>query len=125
MEAEYVAQNHASQEALWLGNFIKEVIDQDINPIKINSDNQGAIALSKDNKFHARMKHIDVTYHFVHENVQDGKVIFNFVSGTENVADILTKPLPRPQFIQCCTNLGLCILRGSVEFTSTYLVLIM
>jgi len=38
--------------------------------ITISSDNQGAIALSKDNKFHARTKHIDVRYHFIREAVE-------------------------------------------------------
>lgn len=41
-EAEYVAQTHAAKEAILL------------------CDNQGAIALAKDNKFHSRTKHIDL-----------------------------------------------------------------
>lgn len=40
-EAEYVAQTHAAKEAI------------------ISCDNQGAIALAKDNKYHSRTKHID------------------------------------------------------------------
>ena len=40
-------------------------------------DNQGAIALSKDNNFHSRVKHIDLHYHFSREAVDEGKIMFN------------------------------------------------
>ena len=58
-EAEYVAQTHAVKEAMYLRAFVQEIHGLD-KLIAINCDNQGAIALSKDNKFHARTKHIDI-----------------------------------------------------------------
>ena len=59
-EAEYIAQTHAAKEALWLRSFLKEICGPQNSPLTINYDNQGAIALSKDNKFHSRTKHIDI-----------------------------------------------------------------
>jgi hypothetical protein len=53
VEAEYVAQAHATKEALWLHMFISEIQNEPAQAITISSDNQGAIALSKDNRFHA------------------------------------------------------------------------
>ena len=59
-EAEYIAQTHAAKEALWLHSFLKEVRGAHNTPLTVNCDNQGAIVLSKDNKFHARTKNIDI-----------------------------------------------------------------
>jgi hypothetical protein len=111
-EAEYVAQNHAAREALWLRNFINEVTNQATGPVTIFSDNQGAIALAKDNKFHARTKHIDIRYHFIREAVQDKKLCMQFIPGTENPADIFTKALPKAIFVKFVEKLGLGALEG-------------
>jgi hypothetical protein len=68
-------------------------------PLNINCDNQGAIALAKDNKFHAHTKHIDIHYHFFHEAIEDGKISVKYVPTDSNGADIFTKPLANPNFI--------------------------
>ena len=73
----------------------------------MSCDNQGAIALSKDNKFHARTKHIDLRYHFIREAVEDGKINVKYVPTNDNVSDIFTKALPRPKFQQMVELLGL------------------
>ena len=59
-EVEYVAQTHAAKEGIWLRSFIKEIQGGEEKLLTISCDNQGAIALAKDNNFHARMKHIDI-----------------------------------------------------------------
>jgi translation initiation factor IF-1 len=73
----------------------------------LNCDNQGAIVLFKDNKFHAHTKHIDMRYHFIRKAVQDDKITVKYVPTDENVADIFTKPLLRPKFVQFVEMLGL------------------
>ena len=98
VEAEYIAQAHAVKEALWLCMFVSEIRNKPAQAITISSDNQGAIALLKDNKFHARTKHIDVRYHFIREAVEDGKVSVVYVPTDENPADIFTKPLAKAKF---------------------------
>ena len=67
-------------------------------------DNQGAIALVKDNKFHSRMKHIDLRYHFIREAVEDGKIS---IPTSDNITDIFTKPLVKPKFKELVELLGL------------------
>src|SRR5258705_11978898 len=79
MEAEYIAQTHAAKEALYLRNFVGEIKEKFSKPLTINCDNQGAIALSKDNKFHSRTKHIDIRYNFIREAVEDEKILVNYV----------------------------------------------
>ena len=58
-EAKYLVQTHAVKEAMYLHAFVQEIRGLE-KPIAINCNNQGVIALSKDNKFHARTKHIDI-----------------------------------------------------------------
>jgi hypothetical protein len=106
-EAEYIAQTHAAKEALWLRTFINEVRGTGEAPIAIHCDNQGAIALAKDNKFHSRTKHIDLRYHFIREAVQDEKITISYVPTDENVSDVLTKPLAKPKFQRFVEMLGL------------------
>ena len=71
------------------------------------TDNEGAIALAKDNKFHARTKHIDLRYYFICEAVEYGKIQVKYVLMDDNVSDIFTKPLPRPKFTKFMESLGL------------------
>ena len=60
-------------------------------PLTLNCDNQRAIALVKDNKFHSRTKHIDLCYHFICEAVDNRKITMNYIPMSKNIADIFTK----------------------------------
>ena len=106
-EAEYVAQTHAAKEGIWLRSFMKEIQGGEEKPLTISCDNQGAIVLEKDNKFHARTKHIDLQYHFICEVVEDGKIQVKYIPMDDNVSDIFTKPLLRPKFAKFVESLGL------------------
>ena len=99
MEAEYIMQTHTVKEAMYLHVFVQEICGLD-KPIMINCDNQGAIMLSKDNRFHAQTKHIDIQYHFVQEEVEDGKITLKYIPTDKNPADVITKPLTKTKFHQ-------------------------
>ena len=116
-ESEYVAETHAAKEGIWLGSFVNEITGKDNRPLTIKADNQGVIALAKDNKFHSRTKHIDLRYHFIREAVEEGKIKMEYVPTSKNVADIFTKALPRPKFEDLVSRLGLV----KVPATSTTL----
>nr|GFB81123.1 hypothetical protein [Tanacetum cinerariifolium] len=47
---------------------------------------------------HLRAKHIDVRYHFIKEQVENGIVKLYFVQMKYQLVDIFTKPLPRERF---------------------------
>ncbi|GJS46777.1 retrovirus-related pol polyprotein from transposon TNT 1-94 [Tanacetum coccineum] len=57
-----------------------------------------AIALCCNNVQHSRAKHIDIRYHFIKEQVENGIVELYFVRTEYQLADIFTKPLPRERF---------------------------
>ena len=45
------------------------------------------------------MKHVSRRHFFIRELVQDGKVRVSFIRTDDNVADLLTKPLPTRRFL--------------------------
>ena len=106
-EAEYITQTHAAKEALWLRSFLQELRSAPDDPLILNCNNQGTIALAKDNKFHAHTKHIDVRYHFIREAVEDGKVAVQYIPTRDNVSNIFTKPLAKAKFWELAELLGL------------------
>ena len=106
-EVEYIAQTHAAKEGIWLRSFMKEIRGGEEKPLTISCDNQGAIVLAKDNKVHARTKHIDLRYHFIREAVEDGKIQVKYILMDDNISDIFTKHLPRPKFAKFMESLGL------------------
>jgi hypothetical protein len=56
-------------------------------------DNMGAKYLSVNPVFHARMKHIEVDYHFVRDRVLKKLLKIDFISSKDQVADGFTKHL--------------------------------
>ena len=54
---------------------------------------------------HARTKHIDIRYPFVHEGVQNGAIVLKYIATDEMIVDMLTKPLPKHRFEKLVTEL--------------------
>ncbi|GJT91356.1 retrovirus-related pol polyprotein from transposon TNT 1-94 [Tanacetum coccineum] len=52
----------------------------------------------KDILIHSRSKHIDVRYHFIKEQVENGMVELYFVQPEYQLADIFTKALPKERY---------------------------
>ena len=71
------------------------------------SDNQSAIALTHDHQYHARTKHINVRYHFIHWVVENGALRLVYCPTADMVADALTKALPSPKVKHFAECLGL------------------
>ena len=61
-------------------------------------DNLGATFLSANSVFHAHTKHVEVDYHFIHDNVAKKEIQVQFISSKDQLVDILTKPLPLVSF---------------------------
>jgi hypothetical protein len=97
-EAEYMALTDATTEALWLRTWINEVFQKKI-PILIHCDNQSAIALTSNDTFHQRTKHIDIRYHFIRQHVRSGDIKIKWIQTEEQQADILTKRINGKRFI--------------------------
>ncbi|XP_020270504.1 uncharacterized protein LOC109845645 [Asparagus officinalis] len=105
-EAEFMAATAAACQGLWLRSLISEVIGSEPKPVTLFVDNKSAIALMKNPVFHGRSKHIDTRFHFIRECVERGQIKVEFVSTSEQRADILTKALARVKFIEMRELLG-------------------
>ena len=97
-EAEYVALSSATQEAVWLRRLMKDLRRQMDAPTTIYEDNQGAIELAKNAKFHNRTKHIDICHHFVRERVVSNEIRVIYCPTEDMTADIMTKGLAKLTF---------------------------
>ena len=77
-------------------------------PLLLKADNAGAYYLATNDarNLNDRTKHIDIKHHFIREKVQDKELTIEQVPSTENVADILTKPLARAPFEKLRSMLG-------------------
>jgi hypothetical protein len=108
-EAEYVAASEATKEAVWLKGLINElgVSTFVVESVPLYIDNNSAMKLSKNAEFHARTKHINVKYHFIREQVEEGTVVPTRVATDDNIADVFTKPLPRPAFEKNLERMGM------------------
>jgi hypothetical protein len=73
----------------------------------IYCDNIGATQLSSNPVFHSRMKHVSIDFHFIHERVQSGAPRVCHVSFDDQLADALTKSLPRYRFELLKDKIGL------------------
>ena len=84
------------------------------------SDNQSAIALTKDHQYHTRTKHISIRFYFISWIVENGSLHLIYCPTNDMVADSLTKALPSPQSQTFHSQTWACIgLRGSVGITNT------
>ena len=106
-EAEYVAAFEAAKEAVWIRQLLRAIGFPQDKPTTIYCDNNAARILSEDPLLHARVKHMDIKYHYLRECVENREVILKYISTRDNLADALTKPLERQKFIRFRTFLGL------------------
>jgi hypothetical protein len=99
-EAELYAEAAAIQEVLWLRGLLKELgLPPQMSSV-VHGDNQSAIAVSQNGVKGERTKHVDVKYHFITETIEQGSVKLQWVPTTQQQADIFTKALAAPVFLQ-------------------------
>lgn len=91
-EAEYKALSTATSELMWISYLLRD-IGIPLSSIRIYSDNMGATQLAANPIFHARTKHIEVSYHFLRDLVCKGLLSVHFVRSSNQLADIFTKGL--------------------------------
>ena len=103
-EAEYIAASEAANEGVWMKEFISDlgVIPSASGPMKI--------ALAKESRFHKRTKHIKRRFNSIRDLVQVGDIEICKIHMDLNVADPLTKPLPRAKHDQHQSSMGVRII---------------
>ena len=96
-EVEYIAASEAANEGVWMKEFISHlgVIPSASGLMKIFCDNTSVISLAKESRFHKRTKHIKRCFNSIRHQVSEGDIEICNIHTDLNVADPLTKPLPR------------------------------
>jgi histone deacetylase 1/2 len=97
-EAEYKALADGTAEILWIRSLLAELRISTSSMTTLWCDNLGATFLSANPVFHARTKHVEVDYHFVRDRVAKREIQVRFISSKDQLADVLTKPLPPVSF---------------------------
>ena len=93
-EAELYSLSSAAQEAIYLRKICIELGFLQANPTIMYEDCQAAVALSKENRFRNRSKHISLRWSFVVErqSLAIGDMIVVGISRTGMLADIFCSP---------------------------------
>jgi hypothetical protein len=97
-EAEFVAASQAGKEILYLRTLLKGLACPQTQPTELWEDNASCILMSENPTNRERSRHVDVRVHFLRDMVRDGAVKLIKCAGTQNVADALSKSLPKPAF---------------------------
>jgi hypothetical protein len=90
-DAEYRSLALITAKLLWIRILLKELRVFLPTPPILWCDNVSALALASNPVYHARTKHIEVDYHFIHEKVLNGDLVLKFISTLDQAADIFTK----------------------------------
>lgn len=108
MEAEFVACYEASNQAIWLRNFISglRVVGRVDRPLRLFCDNNAAVLYSNNNRSSSKSRHIDIKFLVVKERVQSGSVSIEHIGTDFMVADPLTKALTPRVFQEHVARMG-------------------
>lgn len=98
-EAELYAEAAAINETKWLSGLLGEIglIENESASVPIiYGDNQSTQTLTKNGIKSERTKHVAIKYAYIHDEVFHKRVKLEWVPSNEQLADIMTKCLPRP-----------------------------
>ncbi|KAE8720933.1 Detected protein of unknown function [Hibiscus syriacus] len=101
MEAEFVACFKATVQSLWLHNFVDGlgIVGTITRPIRIYCDNAIVVFFSKNDRYSKGVKHMDLKYLSVKEEVQNQRVQIVHIGADDMIANLLTKGLAPKTFI--------------------------
>jgi histone deacetylase 1/2 len=101
-EAEYMAYKEAFKEAIYINSLLSEfptyIRKLFSNTRTIYTDSQSAIALTKNPLYHARTKHVAISYHFIKEKIASKELELVYCPTEILLADGFTKAIPTPKW---------------------------
>jgi len=107
MDAEYFALSEAARHASWLREVVRELTGTATAAPLIKCDNTAAIQIAHNPIDTERSRHIERRLHFVRDLLSQKSLQLVYVKSADNVADVLTKGLPRVPHNDCVRGLGL------------------
>ncbi|XP_062556749.1 uncharacterized protein LOC134221576 [Armigeres subalbatus] len=89
-EAEYASLTMAVTEAIWLRVLLRDLGQHVEDPTVIHEDNQACIHVAESDKPTRRMKHVDVRFHFVKNEIDAGTIRLLYIPSEDQIADVPT-----------------------------------
>ena len=83
-------------------------MEEEEEATEISVDNQAAIAISHNLVFHGKTKHFNIKLYFLREVQKNGEVKLIYYKSKNQLADLLTKPLPVNRFEFLRQRIGVC-----------------
>lgn len=97
--AEYVAASEGAKLAIWGEKLISFITGSPGKSIPLLlGDNKACIQLQSGVSNTSKIKHVDVAYHHIVDEINKGKLKSRWIRGDNMLADGLTKPLHGPAF---------------------------
>ena len=94
MEAEYMADSAATQEALWQARLLQQLGMRVDLPITLYKDNKSAIMFADHPGDNRTNKHSDTKVKFAREAQTNGFIKLVYIPTTEQLANGMTEALP-------------------------------
>nr|GEW34838.1 retrovirus-related Pol polyprotein from transposon TNT 1-94 [Tanacetum cinerariifolium] len=114
-ETEYVAAAAASCQVVWLRRILSDLGHEQVHPTSIKRDNKSAVMLARNPILHNRTKHIEIKHHFIREIIVKEEICLEECRSDEQIADVLTKSLPRVKHEEFSAKLGVYDVRMTGE----------
>jgi hypothetical protein len=108
-EAEFVAAVAAGQEILFLRNLFTELGYKFTTPSPLYIDNQSALSVAKNPEHHGRMKHLDLRFFWLRDEVEKKRISVIHLRTDDMPADVLTKALGRVKHLDMVRMIGLTV----------------
>ena len=105
-EAEYRAMATAVKEVKWIVPLVEDLGVKIVKPVRFYCESKSAIHIAANPVFHERTKHLERDCHSVRDAVKAGLISTIHVKSKDQIADLLTKALGRPQFEALSSKLG-------------------
>ena len=96
----------ATCELKWFKGLLSTLGVMHYDPMHLYYDSQAALHIVANPVFHERTKHIEVDYHFVRDEIQNGVIHTKYVHTSMQLAYIFTKALGKRQFDFLLRKLG-------------------
>ena len=104
--SEYAALFAAAKEAQWLVYLFQEFkLDQELTPIPIYIDSSGVVSMVFNPVDHQSNKHVEIAHHYSRELTEKRVITPQRLPSAQNLADLLTKPLPAATFATLVSQL--------------------
>lgn len=94
---QFVAAVEAGKEIKWMRNIL-QIFGYPVNgPSTFFIDNQSALTVSKNSEHHGRMKHLDLRFSWLRDEVELGTINPVYIPTAEQAADINGEALKTPR----------------------------